>query len=128
MEFSTVGTLGVGAAFALVLSLATSTAQAGDGLRCGSKLVSTGDTSSEVRSVCGAPDYVAQHNEKRTVRQARSVPCAAGVCVVMVEDTVDVPVEEWTYDFGPHRFLQFLRFEQGRLVRVTSGGYGHKEI
>jgi hypothetical protein len=111
----------------LVSALTTPQAHAGDGLRCGSKLVSAGDSSGEVRSLCGAPDNVAQHTERRTVRQARSVPCAAGVCVVMVEDTVEVPVEEWTYDFGPHRFLQFLRFEQGRLVRVTSGGYGHKE-
>jgi hypothetical protein len=59
------------------------------------------------------------------------VPCAPqspAWCTTQVEDSIDVPVEEWTYDFGPQRFIQFLTFEDGRLVRVQSGDYGHKEI
>ena len=45
----------------------------------------------------------------------------------MEEYTVEVTIDEWTYDFGSNRFLQFLKFEQGRLVRLQSGSYGQKD-
>jgi hypothetical protein len=31
-----------------------------------------------------------------------------------------------TYDFGRHRFLQHLTFEQGKLARIEAGTYGAK--
>jgi hypothetical protein len=45
---------------------------------------------------------------------------------VVVEDYVVVVVDEWIYDFGPRRFLQYLTFEGGQLVAVRSGPYGNK--
>ena len=59
------------------------------------------------------------------------MPCADGRrawCSALVEDTVEVPIEEWIYDFGPRRFLQHLLFEQGRLVHVETGERGHKDL
>lgn len=32
--------------------------------------------------------------------------------------------EEWTYNFGPRRFMQVVTFENGRLIDVQSAGYG----
>ena len=32
--------------------------------------------------------------------------------------------QEWIYNFGPTQFVQFIRFYQGKVVFVQSGGYG----
>jgi hypothetical protein len=107
--------------------LATTSAGA-DSFSCNNRIASSGDTTYEVRAICGAPDAAARHVEFRTVR----IPAACGVrdrhgrCLGYVEHTVEVIIDEWTYDFGRNRFIQYVMFEQGRLVRVSSGGYGHK--
>jgi hypothetical protein len=36
-----------------------------------------------------------------------------------------VPVEIWTYNFGPQRFVQRITIEGGRIKRIESLGYGH---
>lgn len=103
-----------------------SPALADGSMRCKTRLVSAGAAAYEVRSVCGTPDDMQTRTEVRTVRRAVSVPCAQGVCSSFVEDSYSVNVEEWIYDFGPQRFLQFLTFEQGKLIQIRSGGYGKK--
>ncbi|ABC82444.1 DUF2845 domain-containing protein [Anaeromyxobacter dehalogenans] len=35
-----------------------------------------------------------------------------------------VPVELWTFDFGPQRFTLVARLEAGKVVAVERGGYG----
>jgi hypothetical protein len=45
----------------------------------------------------------------------------------VIEETVEVIVDEWTYDFGKNRFIRYLTFEQGKLVRITAGRYGRKD-
>jgi hypothetical protein len=117
-------------AVALIGTLGASAASAAGtgGLRCGTQLVSLGDTQYDVQATCGPPDSRQQRTEVRTVRHQVRVPCAdrRAWCSAMVENTVEVPIEEWIYDFGPRRFLQHLLFEQGRLVHVESGERGHK--
>lgn len=100
-----------------------------NGLRCENKLVQPGDSQYEVKVLCGPPDDVQQRTETRRVQRAVQRPCpnGNGYCSVVIEDWADVVIDEWTYDFGPSRFLQFLTFEAGKLVRVRSGGYGHKQ-
>ncbi|HET8939804.1 MAG TPA: DUF2845 domain-containing protein [Polyangiales bacterium] len=109
------------------LSLAA-TAQADGSFRCKTRLVTTGAAAYEVKSLCGTPDDMQTRSEVRTIRRAVSVPCATGLCSSFVEDSISVNVEEWTYDFGPQRFIQFLIFEQGKLVQIKSGGYGKKDV
>ena len=111
--------------------LATSTALAD--MRCEGKLVSEGDTQYEVRSRCGSPDQSTQRVEQRMVRRWVSAPCqrlptGQVQCGYLEEQIVQVTVEEWLYDLGPHSLIRFLTFEQGRLVRVTTGSYGVKQI
>lgn len=100
------------------------------GMRCGTRLVSLGDTQYDVQALCGPPDATLQHTEVRTVREHVQVPCADGSkgrCTAVVEKSVEVVIDEWIYDFGKRRFVQHLFFEQGRLVRVESGERGHKD-
>lgn len=97
-------------------------------LRCKDRLVQEGDSQYEVKSVCGAPDDVQQHTESRRVQRAVERPCAHGngSCVVVVDHYVEVVVDEWVYDFGRNRFIQYLTFEGGQLVAVRSGSHLEK--
>src|SRR5450432_3631674 len=100
------------------------------GLRCGDRLASAGSSLYEVRSTCGDPDDAQHSVEIRTVQQRVLVPCPGGphrMCEAWVAQTVEVAVDRWTYDFGSNRFVEFARFEQGQLVTVTNGSYGHKD-
>ena len=44
----------------------------------------------------------------------------------MISDSVsvEVPVEEWTYDFGPRRFMCRVILERGVIVQIQTLGYG----
>ena len=117
------GVLGVG----VLLSAAGVSA---NGMRCENKLIQPGDSAYEVKSLCGPPDDVQQRTEARRVARAVDRPCLNNPnarCPVVIEDTVNVVIDEWTYDFGPQRFIQYLTFEAGKLCSVRSGGYGHKQ-
>jgi hypothetical protein len=103
-------------------------AHADGSLRCKTRLISPGAAAYEVRTACGTPDDTQTRTESRTVRRAVSVPCATGVCTTMVDDTVTVNIEEWVYDFGRQRFIQYLTFESGKLIHIRSGNYGKKLV
>jgi hypothetical protein len=97
-----------------------------DSLTCKDRIVSTGDSSYQVRAICGDPDAVTHRVEYRTIRQRVPVPCGGGTCWRTIERAVEVPIEEWTYDFGRNRFIQFVTFEDSTLLSVRTGGYGYK--
>ena len=88
-----------------LLLLASPSLWASSTLRCGSGLVSSGDTASEVLSTCGEPI-------SRGFLGYRVVTGYYG-------ERSEVAVEEWVY--GPRSGMyHFLRFEAGRLTSVTS--------
>lgn len=101
--------------------------QAGQsGFRCPTtgRLISVGASTYEVRTRCREPDEARSTIELRTIRE-RVRRWVNGVAhEVEVERTVEVPVDEWTYDFGRERFIKQLRFEHGRLLSVSEGGKG----
>src|SRR5262245_53204039 len=74
---------------------------AADGMSCGQRLVSKGDSLYQVRSLCGEPDDAQRRVETRRERRRVRVPCQQGgaQCETTVEHTTDVVVDEWTYDF-----------------------------
>jgi hypothetical protein len=100
------------------------------GMRCGTKLVSDGDPLYQVKEICGVPDAQARRVETRLVSQWVNGPCVpAGHsvrCGYVTQVAVQVVVDEWTYDFGPHQFVHHVFFEQERLARIETGGYGVK--
>jgi hypothetical protein len=111
--------LGVGA-------LLTGSAEA-DSLSCDRRIVAEGDSSYKVRELCGEPDAMEQHVVKRKVTTKEAYSCDQGTCYRTKPSVAEVLVDRWTYDFGRRRFIQFLTFEQGSLVRVESGSYGFKD-
>lgn len=116
---------------ALALGSWPATPALADGMRCGTHLISDGDTMLEVRNVCGVPDMTVQRVEKRVVSRYVQGQCLEGnryvLCTTLVQETVDVQLDEWTYDFGPSSLVRFVTFEQGRLIRVATGSYGTKQ-
>lgn len=85
-------------------------------MRCGQSLIVEGDHMLEVYRKCGEPYFKETRVEYRAVRlrypgldQERWVP---------------VNVEEWTFNFGPSRFMETLIFEGSRVVGTRTLGYG----
>jgi hypothetical protein len=100
---------------------------AADGMRCGNRLVSKGDSTFEVRSRCGEPTQATQRVETRSERRRIRTPCGRGEtrCERVQEVTVDVIIDEWVYDFGPQTFVRYLTFVDSKLFRVDTGSYGN---
>jgi len=99
--------------FGLLLCLSAPPAWA---LRCGTQLVQIGDYKLEVLRKCGEPMLTDSRVEYRAVRLRNPG--------LDLERYVPVTIDEWAYNFGPNRFMQLLRFENGRLVGIESLSYG----
>ncbi|MEW6663609.1 MAG: DUF2845 domain-containing protein [Thermodesulfobacteriota bacterium] len=90
-------------AFAIVsLLLGSPSPSAGDTFRCGSNLVSVGDTMGKVVLTCGNPSW------------KDSVGYSGGLQEIQI----------WYYNCGTDDFLYALHFLGGRLQRIESQGYG----
>ena len=110
-----------------LLALPTPDARAGaQGFLCPSsgRLISVGQVAEDVRRKCREPDDIQRRVEVRTVRETRRRWVNGYAEDVTVERTIDVPIEEWFFDFGSTRFTKLLRFESGRLVFVEEGAKG----
>lgn len=118
-----------GALLALA-GLSLSSSARADSLSCEGRIVSSGDSRYEVKAVCGEPDDASQRVEYRTARGRVAGPCTREGgkirCSQTREHVVEVVIDEWIYDFGRNRFIEYLTFEQGHLVSVRAGSYGHK--
>ncbi len=83
------------------------------GPQCEDRVISTGETKADVFAKCGEPFYRTSHDEELWA----PVGDTASRKVV-------VTVEEWTYNFGPQRFMRIVVFRNGRVVEVRTGNYG----
>jgi uncharacterized protein DUF2845 len=91
------------------------------GLRCGTKLVSEGDTSGEVAAKCGEPTDVVRM--KSVFR--RPVIWVYGRPQYIGEDYIEIPVEAWVYNLGPNKLMRRLVFEDGVVSKIETLGYGY---
>jgi hypothetical protein len=89
--------------------------------RCGSKIVTEGDSRAEVAAKCGEPADVVQMQSvyRRPVIWSRGRPYYIG------EDFLEVPVEAWVYNLGPNKLMRRVRFENGIVVEIETLGYGY---
>ncbi|MGI9294868.1 MAG: DUF2845 domain-containing protein [Pseudomonadales bacterium] len=99
-------------------------------LRCDRKIVSEGMPQGEVRKYCGEPTST---QERTIVRagiprsQNRTQSDRRGRQELLFADRSyeEIVVEEWTYNFGRHRFIYVIRFENGRVTAIEDLGYGY---
>jgi hypothetical protein len=110
------------AAFILTLGLLAASPSFA-AFRCGNKLVSEGDTRSEVASKCGEPDDIVSQRSvfRRPVIWERGRPYYIG------EDFIEVQVENWIYNLGPNKLMRRLRFEGGVVADIETLGYGYNK-
>ena len=102
----------------LALLLLAALPAAADSMRCGSRLIVEEDSIEKVLYYCGEP---ASKSRTWIVRQPRYY---VGSNEYAFPGEEDVPVDLWTYDFGPNKLMMRLRFVAGKLERVESLGYG----
>ena len=88
---------------------------------CGQKLVHEGDSRYDVRARCGEPAdiEVTDHPAPADHLVLRAPVLAAPGSLV------EVPVEIWTYNFGPNKLMRRLRFVDGELENIETLGYGY---
>jgi len=90
----------------IILLFGISLVQA-DSFRCGSRVVSTGETKIDVISKCGSPDYSEMGS-------------------VFFSGSSAIAIETWHYNCGDGRFNYILKFKDGKLVEIKSTGtYGN---
>jgi hypothetical protein len=112
---------------AIVLMIPMGDPAASD-LRCGSRLVSVGDYGYDVLRKCGDPVNIETWEEVRIRRGLLlSFPITLEQELFLQSPLVKelVTIEEWEYNFGVTQFIRYLRFENGRLRRITTGDYGY---
>jgi hypothetical protein len=97
-----------GLALAAVL-LASGPANAAS-LRCDGGIIGRGDSLDTVLVRCGEPHHRSAHQKKLRERTA------TGASRVRIVD-----VEIWTYRLGYGRFIRYLTFEGGWLIRIDRG-------
>lgn len=87
---------------------------------CDENAVREGDGKLDVLSRCGEPAALDAWDEAVGELLTDGTGFAAG-------GGRTTRVERWTYDFGRNRFVRFLRIENGRVVKVSTGSYGYAD-
>jgi Protein of unknown function (DUF2845) len=104
---------------ALVLLLGAAGVGHADSFKCGTEVVSIGDTRDQVMAKCGNP-----YNIERGTAIVPPVAWVNGVPVSAGDTPIEVPVELWLYNFGPTQPMRRVRFASGRVVAIEILGYG----
>jgi uncharacterized protein DUF2845 len=110
----------------LVLMVCLPLPALGQSLQCGDKLLTNGASQAEVAAGCGAPTQI-EHQTiyGETGTALGPAPTPLGVLPpIGVRASHERSVEVWTYNFGPNRLMQRIRFENGVVVKIESLGYG----
>lgn len=108
--------------------------------RCKGKLVMEGDPQIKVLKFCGEPASVQQRTiyrsgiPRRFVSSQTALESNGGEISVSREEllihdrsVVEVLVEDWTYNFGPHKLIRVVHFENGLVTDIDRLGYGYTE-
>jgi len=104
------------------LALVFAPAAFADAMRCGSRLISDGDTRSHVRELCGEPSDI----QTRTILR-RPYYDFHGRIVYYGDGLIEIPVEIWTYNLGPYKLMRRVRFVDGEVEEIETLGYGYHE-
>jgi hypothetical protein len=117
----------IGCLLTLILLHTTTSLVTASDFSCGAKIVTTRDRKYDVLRKCGEPSHVEGWEEMRIKGdlgfRLSEAQWGSDRWPLLIKEPVTV--EEWEYNFGPSRFIRYLRFENGRLIRITEGDYGY---
>ena len=106
----------------LLAGLGLSATTAADSFRCGTRLITDGDSAAKVLALCGEPSEVTTTSVLR-----RPVVWRYGRPWYASDDLVPVVVEFWTYNLGTQKLMRRLRIEEGLVVEIETLGHGYRE-
>jgi hypothetical protein len=89
-----------------------------ENLRCGSDIVSKGDSALLLRQRCGAPTQIDRYENKSAVQRYDRLSNS-----YITEQLAD-PYEIWTYNFGPRRLIARVKIGGGVVKSIVTGGRG----
>jgi hypothetical protein len=109
-----------------VLLITLSTAAADNSLRCSNRIVSVGATPAEVTDKCGEPVYVEQWEEggDSYISQLFDYETERYLAPRLIK--APLRMERWTYDFGSNKFIRYLTFLNGELIKIVTGDKGSR--
>jgi hypothetical protein len=90
-----------------------------EALRCDGRIISVGDKKFDILAKCGEPTFRDWREEE--VAETFYDPLLKRI----VTRKVHILIEEWTYNLGPHSLVYFLIFENSKLAKIKTGGYGY---
>ena len=96
--------------------------------RCGTRLISVGDSKFRVLSECGDPTHIDIWEEERIFRDFHTPKYTDSENQHYREFFVvkqQVTIERWTYNLGALKFIRYLTFENGSLVKIVTGEHGY---
>ncbi|MEN8134381.1 MAG: DUF2845 domain-containing protein [Thermodesulfobacteriota bacterium] len=116
-----------------------------DKTRCG-KLVALEDRKIDVIMKCGEPVFVETRMEEKLTSKSLSKQIGDGLRLIdenkgsyiggqkidikqptsYHEKKLFMNITDWNFNFGPHHFLQFITFENGKVTKIEHGDYGYE--
>jgi hypothetical protein len=88
---------------------------------CDLSMIRPGDTKVDLLARCGTPASASAWRAPRT-----TLPTTRpGETLPSLDSTAQV--EQWVYNLGPNQFLRIITFEDGRVTKVETGGYGYPD-
>jgi hypothetical protein len=97
-------------------------------LRCGNRLVKEGMYAAQVIEICGDPvatqqlGYVFRPYVQRRPASAGGLHATQYVYGGYHQGLV---VTEMLFNFGPHKLMRIIRFEDGQVASIKTVGYGY---
>ena len=110
--------------FGLLLFWVPFRAMADSAMRCQSRLVYLGDTQPEVLEKCGEPDWMSGWDEAPNSTVSRFYDYERDRYKAPESTRGPMRMDVWAYDFGSNRFVRYLHFENGELIRIETGEKG----
>lgn len=104
---------------ASALAPGSALAAAETSIACDGGTVRVGDTRVDLLGKCGEPVLKDVAVAEGGVAVVREEPLAIDAASTFAA------VEQWTFNFGPNRFVQVVTLEAGRVVRIERGSYGY---
>lgn len=93
-------------------------------LRCNGRLVSIGAPKAQVEEICGPPDHIAQWEVGRDSAISQRFDYETERYMAPKLIIGPIHMERWTYNFGSTRFIRYLEFQNGKLIRIETGDKG----
>jgi hypothetical protein len=85
-----------------------------ESVECSRGTVFIDDSRADVLRKCSEPAWTESHQEEKVERLDSATKLKQFI-----------NVEEWTYNFGPSRFMRIITLENGKVTNIRTGDYGY---